>query len=165
MGRESPNRIEKSRPNSDPEGVGKVKEVTGEKIALELVKPYRYRVVYQIILADMPIGEIELDHIAWRSGEAELKIIILDEDLHNRGYGTAAVLSILDQAFTKMNLNRVYLRVHATNAIALRCYEKAGFKKEGRLIRPTEWGQEEIFLMGISKIQFLGKHSAILKAI
>ncbi len=77
-----------------------------------------------------PIGEIALDQIAWRSGEAELKISIDDARLHNHGYGTQAILSLLEQAFGKMNLKRIYLRVHARNAIALRCYEKAGFKKK-----------------------------------
>lgn len=141
--------------NSDPEGVGQMSQIIGGKVTLELVKPHRYRVLYKVILECQTIGEIELDHIAWRSGEAELKINILDSTLHNHGYGTDAVTTLLEQAFSKMNLNRIYLRVHANNGIALRCYEKAGFKKEGRLRRLTEWGaEEEIFLMGITKIQF-----------
>ncbi len=131
-------------------------ENMGGKVALALVRPHRYRAVYQIMLRDEPIGEIELDHIAWRSGEAELKISIHEEELHNHGYGTKAVVALLDQAFSKMSLNRVYLRVHANNSIAIRCYEKAGFRKEGRLSRLTEWDTlEEIFLMGITKTQFL----------
>lgn len=136
-------------------------ENTGGKIALELVKPQRYQVLYQIVLGDQPIGVIELDHIAWRSGEAELKISIQQEEFHNHGYGTKAVVTLLEHAFTKMNLRRVYLRVHANNPIAIRCYEKAGFKKEGRISRPTEWNtQEEIFLMGISKTEFF-KYSEV----
>ncbi len=133
-------------------------QLMGGKIALELVRPHRYRVHYMILLDQQNIGEIELDHIAWRSGEAELKIDIFDEGKHNHGYGTDAVTTLLGQAFLKMNLNRVYLRVQASNHNALRCYEKAGFKKEGRLQRLTEWNtEEEIFLMGITKNQFL-KH-------
>ncbi len=127
----------------------------GGKVTFELVKPQRYRVIYRIMLGNQPIGEIELDHIAWRSGEAELKIFIHQEEFHNHGYGTKAVVALLNQAFFKMNLSRVYLRVHANNPIAIRCYEKAGFKKEGRLSRVTEWNtREEIFLMGISKTRF-----------
>ena len=131
-------------------------QLVGGKIALELVRPHRYRVHYHILLDQQCIGEIELDHIAWRSGEAELKIEIFDEDRHNHGYGTDAVITLLGQAFCKMNLNRVYLRVQANNGKALRCYEKSGFKKEGRLQRLTEWNtEEEIFLMGITRTKFL----------
>jgi RimJ/RimL family protein N-acetyltransferase len=128
----------------------------GGKVALELVRPNRYRVHYHILLGGERIGEIELDHIAWRSGEAELKIEILDSNMRNQGYGTDAVTTLLEQAFLTMNLNRVYLRVQACNENALHCYEKAGFKKEGRLRRQTEWStEEEIFLMAIDKAKFL----------
>jgi len=128
----------------------------GGKISLKLVKPHRYRVHYHILLEDQIIGEIELDHIAWRSGEAELKIEIYHPEMHNRGYGTEAVTMLLGQAFLHMNLNRVYLRVQASNRCALRCYEKAGFRREGRLHRLTEWGtEEEIFLMGVTKAHYL----------
>ncbi len=131
-------------------------QLTGGKVSLELVKPHRYRVHYSILLMGQRIGEVELDHIAWRSGEAELKIEIFEDRMQNHGYGTDAILTLLGHAFLKMNLSRVYLRVQADNACALHCYEKAGFKKEGRLHRLTESNtQEEIFLMGITKSQFL----------
>ena len=134
-------------------------QLLGGKVSLELMKPHRYRVHYHILLDEQNIGEIELDHIAWRSGEAELKIDIYDGAMHNLGYGTDAVTTLLEHAFFKMNLNRVYLRVQAINTCAMRCYEKAGFKKEGRLHRLTDWNtEEEIFLMGVTKAQFL-KHN------
>lgn len=157
MSRISLNRKIRSREaNSDLEGVGQMSRIMGDKISLHLVRPHRYRVHYHILLEDQAIGEIELDHIAWRSGEAELKITISESKWHNHGLGTDAVTTLLGQAFVKMNLNRVYLRVQVSNGIALRCYEKAGFKKEGRLRRFTEQGtEEEIFLMGITKAQFL----------
>lgn len=132
----------------------------GGKVSLELVKPHRYRAHYHIVVDEACIGEIELDHIAWRSGEAELKIEIFDGEMRGLGYGTDAVITLLRQAFLKMNLSRIYLRVQACNRAALRCYEKAGFKKEGRLHRQTDQDtKEEIFLMGITRVQFLqGPH-------
>jgi RimJ/RimL family protein N-acetyltransferase len=55
-----------------------------------------------------------------------------------------------------MNLRRIYLRVHASNTIAMRCYKKVGFKKEGRLERRTGGDTREIiYLMGLSKQEFL----------
>ncbi|HHT91656.1 MAG: GNAT family protein [Bacillota bacterium] len=134
-------------------------EIMGGKVSLKLVKPHRYRVHYHIFLSGQIIGEIELDHIAWRSGEAELKVHIFDAEMHNHGHGSDAVMTLLGQAFLRMNLNRVYLRVLASNKKAVRCYEKAGFRKEGRLRRLTEANmEEEIFLMGVSKAQYL-KHT------
>lgn len=130
-------------------------QIMGAKVALKLEKPERCRVLFHILLDGEVIGDIELDQIAWRSGEAELRIEIFDNKWHGEGYGTDAVLTLLNHAFVTMNLSRVYLRVHATNEIALRCYEKAGFKKEGKLKRLNEDNvEEEIFLMGITKARF-----------
>lgn len=134
--------------------------IRGAKIDLELTKPHRYRAHYDVLLKNELIGEIELDHIAWRSGEAELKISIPKTDLQNKGYGTDAVVTLLNHAFTNLNLSRVYLRVYATNASALRCYEKAGFKREWRLLRKVEGDKEKIvYLMGITKETFLNREA------
>lgn len=114
------------------------------------------------------IGDIELDHITWRSGDAELRIRIGERHLWDRGYGTDAVLTLLEHAFRHMSLSRVYLRVFAANARAIRCYEKAGFRKEGRLRRRTRSGtMSEILLMRILRDEYLrlvpareGEHTA-----
>ncbi len=130
-------------------------QLTGEKIALQLKRPGRCRLVYEILLQGEVIGEIELDQIAWRSGEAELKIEIFRPARQGQGYGTDAVNTLLGHAFGSMNLKRVYLRVHAANRSAVRCYEKAGFRKEGRLERCLGGsGPEEILLMEIGRTHF-----------
>jgi RimJ/RimL family protein N-acetyltransferase len=55
-----------------------------------------------------------------------------------------------------MSLSRVYLRVFSSNLRAVRCYEKAGFRKEGRLKRRSQSGQlEEILLMRILREEYL----------
>lgn len=141
-------------------------EIKGTKVSLELVESRRYQVNYHIMLQNKPIGEIQLDHIAWRSGEAELKIDISEDKFHNQGYGTDSILTILNIAFGNMNLKRVYLRVHATNAQAIACYDKAGFKKEGRLRRLTPEGEkEEIFLMAINRDRFSGLNKEESRAV
>jgi RimJ/RimL family protein N-acetyltransferase len=40
---------------------------------------------------------------------------------------------MLNYGFNTLNLNRVYLRVYESNPRGIRCYEKAGFRHEGRL--------------------------------
>ena len=112
--------------------LGECRRSWGDKIELRLKAPSRCRMLYEILLKGEVIGEIELDHIAWRSGEAELKIGISNPARQRQGYGTDAVSTLLEHAFVTMNLGRIYLRVHAANEIAVRCYEKAGFKKKAQ---------------------------------
>jgi RimJ/RimL family protein N-acetyltransferase len=102
------------------------------------------------------IGDIELDHITWRSGDAELRIRIGEKSRWDQGYGTDAVTALLSHAFINMHLSRVYLRVYSANHRAIRCYEKAGFKKEGRISRLAENGQiREVYLMRVLKKDYM----------
>ncbi|NMB45165.1 MAG: GNAT family N-acetyltransferase [Firmicutes bacterium] len=107
-----------------------------------------------------PIGDVELDHITWRNGDAELRIRIGEGGYRGKGYGVDAVTTLLAYAFVEMNLSRVYLRVASSNEAAIRCYEKAGFKKEGKLVRSHvhEKRQWEIYLMRILKDEFYKLH-------
>lgn len=101
------------------------------------------------------IGDTELDHIAWRSGDAELRIRIGEKSFWDQGYGTDSVSALLGHAFDSLGLSRVYLRVYHFNRRAIRCYEKCGFRKEGRLSRPGPDGKPaSIYLMRILKEEF-----------
>ena len=50
------------------------------------------------------------------------------------GYGCDAVTTLTEFCFTQLNLHKVYLHVFDSNTRAIRCYEKAGYKVEGRLV-------------------------------
>ena len=50
-----------------------------------------------------------------------------------KGYGTDAFRILVDYAFTRRNLRRVYLEVLASNERAIASYRKVGFVEEGRL--------------------------------
>lgn len=54
-----------------------------------------------------------------------------------QGAGTNAVARLLDRGFRILNLQRIYLRVVASNQRALRFYQKLGFVEEGRFRRDT----------------------------
>ena len=97
------------------------------------------------------IGDLELDHISWRSGEAELRIRIGEKDYWNKGYGTEAVRRLLDMAFAAMGLRRIHLKVYRFNRRAISCYEKNGFRKEGYLHRRTGADWKDILLMSIDQ--------------
>ena len=77
------------------------------------------------------IGSVGLHTIDWRNRSAELGIVIGEKPYWDQGYGTDAIHTLLDLAFREMNLHRVFLRVDADNGRGLRCYEKAGFRREG----------------------------------
>lgn len=104
----------------------------------------------------IPIGDIELTEIAWRRGEAELVVRIGEKSYWGQGYGTDAVLTLLHMAFTRLKLNRVYLRVLKHNERAIRCYTKCGFLKEGIVRRRFE-GEDnprEILLMTMTRARY-----------
>lgn len=77
------------------------------------------------------IGSIGLHAINWKDRNAELGIAIGEKAHWGQGYGTDAIRTMLGLAFRELNLHRVVLRVDADNARAIRCYEKAGFQREG----------------------------------
>jgi RimJ/RimL family protein N-acetyltransferase len=79
-----------------------------------------------------PIGEIGLFGIDWIHRNAYLGISIGEREEWGKGYGTDAVRVILRHAFTEINLHRVSLTVFDYNQRAIRAYEKAGFRTEGR---------------------------------
>ncbi|MBL7063833.1 MAG: GNAT family N-acetyltransferase [Anaerolineae bacterium] len=77
------------------------------------------------------IGNIGLHRINWKDRNAELGIVIGEKGYWNQGYGTDAIRTLLGLAFREMNLHRVFLQVDADNGQGIRCYEKAGFRREG----------------------------------
>lgn len=80
---------------------------------------------------DTPIGWCGLFLQIPTNRRASLGIIIGEKAYWGRGYGTEAVNLMLDYGFSILNLNSVELGVYSFNQRAVRCYEKAGFKRIG----------------------------------
>lgn len=80
-----------------------------------------------------PIGRIEFERLDPQTASAEVMILIGDRDAWGQGFGTDAMLTLLRYLFHERNLHRVALTVIASNARAVRSYEKAGFVVEGTL--------------------------------
>ena len=81
---------------------------------------------------------------------AEVGIALVPE-ARGRGIGTSAIAQVVEFAFVRRNLRRLHLQAIASNAGAIRAYEKAGFVIEGRR-REHAWvrgAYEDIVLMGI----------------
>jgi RimJ/RimL family protein N-acetyltransferase len=60
--------------------------------------------------------------------EAELGIVIGDRDYWGNAYGYDAVVTLLDYAFSRKNLKRVYLHTLDWNKRAQRCFARCGFR-------------------------------------
>jgi RimJ/RimL family protein N-acetyltransferase len=81
---------------------------------------------------DRHVGNLKLEPINWTHRHAVLGIMIGDPAARGRGVGTAATRLALQYAFSGLKLHRIALGVTADNLPAIRCYEKVGFKTEGR---------------------------------
>lgn len=91
---------------------------------------------------DAHIGNIGLYNIRWLVRAAELRIIIGEKAYWGQGCGLEAIRLMLDYAFQRLNLNKVFLGVNAAHQPALACYQHAGFVWEGVL-------RQEIFRDGV----------------
>ncbi|WP_324667532.1 GNAT family N-acetyltransferase [Geochorda subterranea] len=123
----------------------------GTRRWLEEGRKDRYRMVFIIEgPGGRPIGDVDLYHIAWRSKEAELRIRIGFPAMWNQGLGTDAIRTLLRYAFEQRGMRRIYLRVLRSNPRAIRCYEKCGFRKEGRMRVDEDGHPDELLLMSVT---------------
>lgn len=108
---------------------------------------------------DRHFGNIGIHRINWRDGIGEYGIIIGDKRYHGKGYGEEATRMILDYAFGRVGLRRVWLGVHVGHARAVAIYKKVGFKTEGRLRKEilTDGRWHDRLVMGLFKDEYLGK--------
>lgn len=73
-----------------------------------------------------------LSNSTWLNRDGWLGIGIGDREYWGNGFGTDALHVMLQYGFAELNLHRVSLGVFSYNARAIRAYEKAGFRVEGR---------------------------------
>lgn len=107
--------------------------------------------VIETLDGNVPIGLCSLMDINWRDRQAEVGIIVGDATARGKGYGTDAMLVLLEVAFKWYQLHRVYLQVLADNEPAIRSYEKCGFSREGTLREAVfvDGGYRDMLLMSI----------------
>jgi len=78
------------------------------------------------------IGSVGLYDVDWLTRKAEFRIL-LGAPHTGKGYGTEATKLILDFAFSRLGLHRIWLGVTDANIGAVKCYERCGFSREGIL--------------------------------
>ena len=90
--------------------------------------------------------------------QAELRIRIGAKESWGHGLGTGACALLVGYGFDHLNLQRIWLRVFASNPRAIRLYEKLGFATEGRPRRAAFIAGEadDVVLMGLLREEWAG---------
>ena len=100
---------------------------------LEKVRADTQRAWFMVVVKEnnKVIGEAGLLRMdrAWRT--TDISVIIWEREEWGKGYGTEAVLLLLDHAFRQLDFHRAAIGVVGFNERALRFWEKVGFRKEG----------------------------------
>jgi len=106
---------------------------------------------------DMLLGDIDLYVYNWSGRDAFVGLGIGEREFWGKGYGTDVMKVILRYAFTEVSLNRVTLNVFEYNPRAIRSYEKAGFRHEGRMrqVLNKEGRRWDILFMGILREEWM----------
>lgn len=79
------------------------------------------------------IGNVKLGPIHWIHRSATLGILIGEKEFWGKGVGLEATRLMVEYGFSRLNLHRIDLGLFAEHEVAVRCYEQAGFKVEGRM--------------------------------
>lgn len=82
---------------------------------------------------DTHIGNCTIQNINWTNRHAEYAVIIGEKKFWRKGIGTEVAKLLIEHAFNRLNLNKVWLGVNTQNKGAVRSFEKAGFVREGIL--------------------------------
>ena len=95
-------------------------------------------------------GEIALID-RWNGSATLARILVGPPEWRGKGVGKVIVEGLLKIAFGDLGLHRVDLRVFDFNQPAIRCYEQAGFQKEG-LLRDMRRFESEFWSVWVMSI-------------
>lgn len=109
----------------------------------EEVAASRNQVIFAIVerSGNQHIGNVKLGPINWVHRRATFGMLIGDKEFWGAGIGQEATRMAVEYGFNRLNLHRIDLGVFADHVAAVRCYEKVGFRVEGRF-------REDLFLDG-----------------
>ena len=90
-------------------------------------------VQYMIALreSDMSIGSVYFRDVDRANRCAEFGIYIGEASMRGQGLGAETTGAFVRFGFERLGLHRIFLRVFDYNVHAIRCYENAGFTREG----------------------------------
>ncbi len=77
------------------------------------------------------LGLIDLYDYDPKNSRVGLGIVVKNESLRNKGYGTESVKLLLGYAFQVLNVHQIYVNVAETNSASIRLFSNFGFQKVG----------------------------------
>ena len=109
---------------------------------------------------DRLLGDVDLYVYNWPGRDAFVGLGIGEREFWGKGLGTDVMRVILRYAFVEVNLRRVTLNVFEYNPRAIRAYEKAGFRHEGRMrkVLNKEGKRWDILYMGILREEWMEQY-------
>jgi [ribosomal protein S5]-alanine N-acetyltransferase len=112
------------------------------------------------------VGNVKLGSIHWIHRTATMGILIGEKAFWGKGVGLEATQLMAGYGFERLNLHRINLGVFAEHQAAVRCYERAGFKIEGRLREDLFQGGErkDRLLMGLLRSEYRPLETATIRA-
>lgn len=111
------------------------------------------------------IGRMACVGINYRRKEGELGIVIGERAYWGQGYGTDAILALLNHLFATTDLDRIYLHTYPHNMRAQRCFEKCGFRRvESRRRLSLFWGYQEEIEMEVFRSRFVDTQRQVVRA-
>ena len=128
--------------------------LTAEQLDRHLIatrSEFPLRHVFTAELDGQPVGHIELNAVSREHSCATLcRVLVGKPRARGRGLGQAMVERALEVAFDQLGLHRVDLNVHDQNVVAIACYERVGFRREGLLREARRFGDERWSLVHMS---------------
>ncbi len=113
--------------------------------------------IYKVIdtITAESVGHISLGSINRSEGTARIsRVLVGSNTLRGRGICQGMMKELLKIGFQDLNLHRIGLGVYHFNEAAIRCYEKAGFSKDGVLRDVKKFGDEYWSLVEMSILKY-----------
>jgi UDP-4-amino-4,6-dideoxy-N-acetyl-beta-L-altrosamine N-acetyltransferase len=134
---------------------------------LEKLKANTTQKTWIIKYKKKPIGLISLSDINLEKKTAEWGFYIADESIRGKGIGSKVLYELMEYVFDTLHLQTMSTKVLGDNLVALRMYEKFGFRKvtsiKQSLVRDKE--TIDIFVMLISRAEWLQIKKTLKKEI
>ena len=104
--------------------------------------------VYTLSGEHLGEGQLSIDEAL---GDAQVSVLIGEKTLWHKGYGTAAVLAMIEHIFDHLGLHRAWVDVPEYNTAARKMFEHIGFQHEGTLrqSRPHHGARHNSVILGM----------------
>lgn len=115
--------------------------------------------VWVIYYQDKPVGLTYLTDIDWTNKITDWGLYIADSKLRGKGVGSAALSNLIKLVFVDLDFAVMKTLVLENNKVAIKLYEKMGFKKHGDMTHTIIRDDREIdvFLMSMTKMDYQKK--------